>query len=147
MKTSTKIILGAAGAGLIGFFAYKNGVKNLHISLNGIEAGEGNKIRVRLKVVNENRFFGYPVPRLLVNAFGSDGTFVGTILNNEPQYIPANGVSYVYGEVSPNYGNLISLIMNMISGATWPSELTFHGIIFGPLGINIPFEKTQTIAT
>jgi len=145
MKTSSKILLGAAGAGLIGFFAYKNGIRNLHITLNGIESAEGGRIRVRLKVDNQNRFFPYPVPRLLVNAFGSDGGFIGTILNNQPQFIPANGVSYIYGEIAPNYTTLVTLIMNLISGFNAPSELTFHGVIFGPLGIEIPFEKTQRI--
>lgn len=146
MKTSTKILLGGLVAGGVGLVAYRRGVDKLQISIDGFGTDPGNlgTMWVRLKVVNPNRFFAYPVPRLLVNAFDSSGSFIGTILNEQLQKIPANSVSFVYGTITPNYNTLVGIIMKVIQDKQLPSGLTFHGELQGPMGLKIPFDTSQS---
>lgn len=138
MKTGTVLLLGATGALIVGGIAYKRGIDKLRFDLDGFQfAPGGSGLLIRLRVTNPNRFWGYPVPRMKVNAYDSAGNFIGTIINNQLQYIPANAHSYIYGIVSPDFASLIGVIYAAITSGTLPSGLSFQGVI--QIGsINIP---------
>jgi len=147
MNTTTKILLGAAAATGAGIYLYRKGIDALQFSIDGYQADNAGHILMRLQVVNPNKFFGYPVPRMLVNVFDGSGSFVGTVQNDQLQYIPANTTSYIYGIVKPNYGNFLSIIANLLQDAnvlnngTAFSGLNFHGIV--QVGkFEIPFETS-----
>jgi len=135
-------ILGGVGL-YLGFESYKNGINDLVIALDGFEQPGDGSIQVRLKITNPSRFFGYPVPKMVVNAYDASGTFLGTITNTQPQYIPANQVSYIYGVISPNLNDLITTIVDIIAnGLQSTSNLILQGDI--EIGsILIPF-STKT---
>jgi hypothetical protein len=146
MKTTTKQLLfaGAAAAGA-GFYFYRDGINKLQFSLDGYVPGPDGTIQMRIRVTNPSLFFGYPVPRMLVNAFNSEGSFAGSIINHQMQWIPANAVSYIYGIVRPDYANLATVIANVINGGALPTGLTFNGeIIVGR--IRIPFETEAKLS-
>lgn len=144
MTTGTKVFLGVATVGVITGIAYKNGVDKLQFAIDGFEFLPNGSLVVRILVINPNRFFGYPVPRMIVNAFDDDNNFIGTIINNQLQYIPAYAQSYIYGFVSPDYGSLLSLLTGIIINEGMPSGLSFAGEIeVGP--VNIPFDTNVPI--
>lgn len=147
MNTATKILLGATATAAVTAYAYRRGIDALQFSVDGYQADNSGHILMRLRVVNPNKFFGYPVPRMLVNVFDGSGSFVGTVQNEQLQYIPANTASFVYGIVKPNYGNFLSIVANLLQDAALLNSgqafagLNFHGIV--QVGkFEIPFETT-----
>ena len=146
MKTSTKILLGVAAAGAVGAYAYRAGINHVQFSLDGYQlAPDGAGLLMRIKATNPNKFFGYPVPQALINVFDNNSNFLGTAINNQLQYIPANGTSFIYAVVQPNYQNLVSVITGIITSGLLPTNLIFNGIVkVGP--IQIPFDTGARIA-
>lgn len=145
MSTTSKILLGGAVLLGIGAYAYRRGIDNLQFSIAGYQPGSNGQLLMKIQVTNPNQFFGYPVPRMLVNAFDSSGSFIGTVINDQLQYIPARSVSYIFGVVSPNYANFFSIISNLISSGSLPTGINFHGIV--QVGkFEIPFETSTAIA-
>jgi hypothetical protein len=145
MKTGTKQLLfaGAAAVG-VGAYFYRDGINHLQFGIDGYTTAPDGTMQMRIRVVNPSKVFGYPVPKMIVNAFDNSGSFAGTVINHQLQYIPANGVSYIYGTVMPNYQNLAQIIANVITGGSLPTGLNFHGeIIVGR--IKIPFETNAGI--
>lgn len=147
MKTGTKIFWGVViGGGIIGGIAYRRGIDDLVFSLDGFEtAPDGVNLMVRIRVWNPSRFFSYPVPRLIVNAFDSGGSFLGTILNTQWQSIPAGRESFIFGIVQPSIEGLVNLIMGIIDTQQMPEGLVFDGEI-QIWKINIPFTTDQQFA-
>jgi hypothetical protein len=147
MKTGTKILLGVAAAGAIGAYAYRSGVNNVQFSLDGYQlAPDGAGLLMRIKATNPNKFFGYPVPQALINVFDNNSNFLGTAINNQLQYIPANSTSFIYAVVQPNYQNLVSVITGIITSGLLPTNLIFNGIVkVGP--IQIPFDTGASIGS
>jgi hypothetical protein len=145
MTTGKKLLIGAGVAAGAGFLFYRLGINDLQFSIDGYVPGPNGSIQMRIKVTNPSRLFGYPVPQMLVNAFDSSGSFVGTIINQQLQWIAAGTTSYIYGTVQPNYQNLVSIIMSVIQGGGLPTGLTFHGMI--RVGrIEIPFQTDANMS-
>lgn len=145
MKTSTKLLLAGGATLAVGAYAYRMGVNNVQFSLDGYQpAPNGAGLLMRIKATNTNKFFGYPVPRMLVNVFDSNSNFLGTAINNQLQYIPANGTSFIYAVVQPNYANLVSAITSIITTGALPTNLIFNGLVkVGP--VEIPFDTGARI--
>ena len=110
MTSTTKILLIGGGAALVGGILYRQGINNLQFSIDNYLPGPDGTLQVRLRVFNPNRFFGYPVPRVFVVAYDSHQNMIGTIVNNQMQWINANGTSFIYGTVTPQWQNLVSII-------------------------------------
>lgn len=145
--TATKKIIVASliGGVVVGGYAYRKGIDRLIFSLDGFEsAPDGVNLMVRLRVWNPNRFFSYPVPRLIVNAFDNTGSFLGTIINQQWQSIPAGRESFIYGIVQPSWEGLVNLILGIIDSQSMPTGLIFDGEI-QVWKINIPFDTSQSI--
>lgn len=146
MKTSTKILLAGGATLAVGAYAYRMGVNHVQFSLDGYQpAPDGAGLLMRIKATNPNKFFGYPVPQALINVFDNNSNFLGTAINNQLQYIPANSTSFIYAVVQPNYQNLVSVILGIISSGTLPTNLIFNGLVkVGP--VQIPFDTGASIA-
>lgn len=146
MKTSTKLLLAGGATLAVGAYAYRMGVNHVQFSLDGYQpAPDGAGLLMRIKATNPNKFFGYPVPQALINVFDNNSNFLGTAINNQLQYIPANSTSFIYAVVQPNYQNLVSVILGIISSGTLPTNLIFNGLVkVGP--VQIPFDTGARIA-
>lgn len=146
MKTSTKLLLAGGATLAVGAYAYRMGVNHVQFSLDGYQpAPDGAGLLMRIKATNPNKFFGYPVPQALINVFDNNSNFLGTAINNQLQYIPANSTSFIYAVVQPNYQNLVSVILGIISSGTLPTNLIFNGLVkVGP--VQIPFDTGASIA-
>jgi hypothetical protein len=144
MKTSTLLWVGG-GFALVGLgISYRDGINKLKIDVDGFENPSDDTFVVRLKITNPNRFYGYPVPRMTVNAYDNTGALIGVITNDQLQYISANQVSYIYGTVAPDYTALATVITDLITKGQLPQGLKFHGLI--DLGIaQIPFDTSQPL--
>lgn len=147
MKTNTKLLLAGGATLAVGAYAYRMGVNHVQFSLDGYQpAPDGAGLLMRIKATNPNKFFGYPVPQALINVFDNNSNFLGTAINNQLQYIPANSTSFIYAVVQPNYQNLVSVIMGIISSGTLPTNLIFNGLVkVGP--VQIPFDTGAKIGS
>ena len=147
MKTSTKLLLAGGATLAVGAYAYRMGVNHVQFSLDGYQpAPDGAGLLMRIKATNPNKFFGYPVPQALINVFDNNSNFLGTAINNQLQYIPANSTSFIYAVVQPNYQNLVSVILGIISSGTLPTNLIFNGLVkVGP--VQIPFDTGASIGS
>lgn len=144
MTTTGKIFTVSLFVGVgVGAYAYRRGIDDVVFGLDGFEIAPDGNLVVRLRVMNPT-VFTYPVPRLIVNAFDDTGSFIGTIINNQFQFIPGQAISFVRGIVAPSWNNLASLISSIIINQSLPEGLVFHGEIqVGP--VNIPFDTSAAI--
>lgn len=140
MKKSTALILGVVGATVVGTYSYKSGVDKLQYSIAGI-IGNAQKIGIKVNVFNPSAVWRYPVPQLVINVLSEQGNYLGTLYNNQLQWIAANGTSTLIAWVVPDYVSLINLLSSfLIPGSTGVNRFQLHGAIM-VAGYQIPFTQ------
>jgi len=140
MKTGTGLLLGIVGATVIGGYSYRSGVDKLQFSVAGIIPG-AQQIGIKINVFNPSGLWRYPVPQLVVNVISDEGIYLGTLYNNQLQWIRANGYSTLTAWVIPEYASLINLLAALvIPGASGSNKFHLHGAII-VAGYQIAFSQ------
>lgn len=113
-KSTVAIILGAAATVALTGYSYYNNVYNLRFALADIRISKSGDVGIMIAVHNPALFFGYPVPELYLRVYDKAGKFLGTLSNEQMQWIAAGGTSFIYAWVEPNYVQLISLVNDLL---------------------------------
>lgn len=130
MNTATKIFFWSAGLLGAGAFFYYRAANEVQFSIDGVQLdATGTKAQLRIKATNPSKIFGFPVPQMVVNIFDNANTFIGTVTNNQLQWIPSNATSFIYGDIEPQLQGLIGLVTSVINTGSLPTGVIFQGII------------------
>jgi len=142
VKTWHKVaLIGVTAAGIAGL-AYYNAAQRLTFTPGKINFQSNGQIRIQI-VANNNSRFAFPVPALNAGIFDNNDNYLGTVISNTWQLIPAGG-GIIEAVLQPNYSSVFSTLTNYATG-TLPQHITITGTI--RVGrFQIPFETKQTLA-
>ena len=141
MKTWHKVaLIGATAAGIAGV-AYYNAAKRLTFMPGKLSFANTGVITIQIQVRNDSRF-AFPVPALNAGLFDNNDNYLGTVIANTWQLVPAGG-GIITAQFQPNYSSVFSTLTNYATG-TLPQHITITGEI--KVGrFTIPFETKQNL--